>query len=105
MLKNTHIINSTVSFAITVNGTSTAFRIDDAFTCWMYSKGDRLEHNLPNSGWDCARSALSDLVYRALSAGMVVDDTGMKFNVHGHTDGAGFLIRIQRHCQIGRAHV
>ncbi|MCV7339887.1 hypothetical protein MHAE_05432 [Mycobacterium haemophilum DSM 44634] len=95
MLKTTHTVDSAASFAITVNGTPIAFRIDDdAFTRWMAAEGDGLERDLPNPADDCAGSALSDLVYRALSAGVLVGDPGIELNVHGHTDGAGYLVRL-----------
>lgn len=91
----THTADSAASFVVTFSGAPIAFRIDDdAFARWMATEGDELECNLPNPGDDCAGSALSDLVYRALSAGVLVGDPGIELNVHGHADGPGYLVRL-----------
>ncbi|KJX74742.1 hypothetical protein [Mycobacterium lepromatosis] len=97
MLKTTNIVDSAASFAITVNGTPTVFRIDNAFTRWMSSKGDGLEHNLPALARTVPGQPLPDLVYRALSVGMLVDDAGIEFNVRPHRRGR-MPDTNQRHC-------
>lgn len=81
-------------FVVTVEGTHVPFSIDDdAFDSWV-AEGDELGCKLPDSADDCAGSALSDLVYEALSAGALVGDPGLELNVHGHADGAGYLVRL-----------
>jgi hypothetical protein len=90
-----HAADGAASFVVTANGTRTPFYIDaDAFAHWVGAEGDELECNLPDPSDDCAGSALSDLVYRALSAGVIVGDSGIELNVHSHADGAGYFLRL-----------
>ncbi|MFW3113235.1 hypothetical protein MHAE_05622 [Mycobacterium haemophilum DSM 44634] len=81
------------AFIVTVHGTQMTFGIDDdAFTAWVDNQGDELGGNLPDPSDSCPGSALSDLVYEALSAGALVGHPAIELNVH--TDGAGYLVRL-----------
>jgi hypothetical protein len=81
------------AFVVTPNGTLRAFDIeDDAFAAWVDSGGDELGGELPDSSNDYAGSALSDLVYEALSAGVLSGDPAIELNVH--ESGAGYLVRF-----------
>lgn len=83
------------AFVISVNGIRTRFGIDDdAFAAWVDAEGDELAHHLPDPGDASPGSTLSDLVYRALSADVLVGDPGIELNIHGHADGAGYFLRL-----------
>ncbi|WP_454561772.1 hypothetical protein [Mycobacterium haemophilum] len=83
------------AFVITANGTRVRFGIDDdAFTAWIAGEGDELARHLPTLGDASPGSTLSDLVYRALSADVLVGDPGIELNIHGHDDGAGYFLRL-----------
>ncbi|WP_243633024.1 hypothetical protein [Mycobacterium uberis] len=87
------IAADTPAFMITVYGTQARFGIDDdAFAAWVDSEGEELRGKLPNSSDDCAGSALSELVYEALSAGVLVGNPTIELNVH--SDGVGYLLRL-----------
>lgn len=93
-----HAADGAPAFMVTVNGTRMPFRIDDyAFARWVIFEGEELEHTHPNPSDDSPGSALSDLVYRALSAGVLVGDPGIELNVHSHADGAGYFVRLNNH--------
>ncbi|WP_156166246.1 hypothetical protein [Mycobacterium haemophilum] len=81
------------AFMVTTYSTQMTFDIDDdAFAAWVDNQGEDLGGKLPNSSDDCAGSALSELVYEALSAGVLVGNPAIELNVH--TDGAGYLVRL-----------
>ena len=78
---------------VTAHSAQTAFGVDDdAFGGWVSAQGDELEGKLPDPRNSCAGSALSDLVYEALSAGVLVGDPRLELNVH--SDGVGYLLRL-----------
>ncbi|WP_197079889.1 hypothetical protein [Mycobacterium haemophilum] len=79
------------AFMVTAHRTQTAFGIDDdAFAAWVDSKGEELGGKLLDLGDNCAGLALSELVYEALSAGVLVGDPRIELNVHGN----GYLLRL-----------
>ena len=81
------------AFMVTAHSAQTAFGIDDdAFADWVDSEGGKLGGKLPDSSDNCAGSALSELVYEALSAGVLVGDSRIELNVYG--DGVGYLLRL-----------
>ncbi|WP_454560849.1 hypothetical protein [Mycobacterium haemophilum] len=81
------------AFMVTTYSTQMTFDIDDdAFAAWVDNQGEDLGGKLPNSSDDCAGSALSELVYEALSTGVLVGHPAIELNVH--TDGAGYLVRL-----------
>lgn len=83
------------AFVVLANGTPTTFCIDDeAFACWTAVEGDESVRGHIGSSDDSPGSALSDLVYRALSAGVLVGDPGIELNIHSHTDGTGYFLRL-----------
>lgn len=81
------------AFVVGAHDTRTAFGIDDdALADWVADEGDELGGKLPDPSDDGAGSALSDLVYEVLSAGVLVGDPRIELNVH--SDGAGYLVRL-----------
>lgn len=83
------------AFTVIANGTRTPFGIDDdAFARWVSAEGNELGRNLPAPDTACPGSILSDLVYQALSAHVIVGDSGIELNVHGDTDEVGYLLRL-----------
>lgn len=83
------------AFVISANGVRTRFGIDDdAFAAWVAAEGDELARYLPALDDVSPGSTLSDLVYRALSAEVLIGDPGIELNIHGHADGAGYFLRI-----------
>lgn len=90
-----YVADDTPVFAVTTNGLPIAFHIDDnAFGRWVAAEGDELKRRLPHPHDDSPSSTLSDLVYRALSAGVIVGGHGLELNVHSHADGAGYFLRL-----------
>jgi hypothetical protein len=86
------------AFTVTVHGSRMPFGIDDdAFARWVAAEGDELECNHPDPDDASPGSAVSDLVYRALSAGVLVGDPAIELNVHSHADGAGYFVRLNNH--------
>ncbi|VBA62407.1 hypothetical protein [Mycobacterium attenuatum] len=83
-------------FVVAVNCTCTPFSIDDdAFTGWLVAEGDELERSLPARSAEAPGQALSDLVYEALSAAVLVGDPGIELNVHGClTKETGYVVRL-----------
>ncbi|GAB7146075.1 hypothetical protein [Mycobacterium riyadhense] len=83
------------AFAVTAHGTPVPFSIDeDAFAAWVADESDELPHQLPDPTDASPGSTLSELVYRALSAGVLVGDPGLELNIHGHADEAGYFVRV-----------
>jgi hypothetical protein len=83
------------AFVVTAHGTRTTFHInDDAFESWVAAEGDELVRYVPALRDTSPGSTLSDLVYRALSAHVLVGDPGIELNVHGQADGAGYFVRL-----------
>lgn len=83
------------AYRVTTQSTLRAFGIDDdVLAAWVAAEGDESEHRLPAPGDGYPGSTLSDFVYRALSAGVLVGDPGIELNVHGHDDGAGYSVRL-----------
>lgn len=83
------------AFVIAANGTLKAFSInDDAFAAWIANEGDELARHLPTLGDACPGSTLANLVYRALSAHVLMGDPGIEVNIHGLADGAGYFVRL-----------
>lgn len=83
------------AFVVTVNGTVGRFGIDDeAFARWVATEGDQLACCLPAAGDTSPGLTLSELVYRALSAHVLVGDPDIELNIHDHADGTGFFVRL-----------
>lgn len=83
------------AFVVTANGIGAPFGIDDdAFARWVAIKGDELARYLPDPGDVSPGSTLSELVYQALSAHVIVTAPGIELNIYGHVDGAGFFVRL-----------
>ena len=81
------------AFVANAHGACTRFYVDDdAFHRWVADDGDELGDKLPDPSDDGAGSVLSDLVYEALSVGVLVGDPSLELNVHG--DGVGYLVRL-----------
>lgn len=93
--------SSMPAYWVMVNGTLTAFSVDgDAFAEWAAAEGNELAYHLPDSADASPGLTLSELVYRALSAGVITGDSGIELNIHGHADGAGFSVRLNN--RVGR---
>ncbi|WP_264068320.1 hypothetical protein [Mycobacterium haemophilum] len=90
----THRVTDDVTaFVVTAKVTRTPFGIDDdVFAAWVGNESDEPGGELPDPSDGCAGSALSDLVYEALSAGVLVGDPAIELNVHD--SGAGYLVRL-----------
>jgi hypothetical protein len=87
--------NDIPAFVVTANGTLSGFRVDnDAFAVWVAAEGDELVRYVPALRDTSPGSTLSDLVYRALSAHVLVGDPGIELNIHGQADGAGYFVRL-----------
>ncbi|MCV7339396.1 hypothetical protein [Mycobacterium haemophilum] len=97
----THAADGAPAFVITAKGALRRFGIDDdAFAAWVAAEDDELAHYLPAPGFAPSGSTLSELVYRALSAHVVVGDPGIELNIHDHADGARYLVRLNN--RVGR---
>lgn len=83
------------AFVVTAHGTPVPFSIDEAaFAAWVADESVELPHHLPDPADASPGSALSELVYGALSAGVLVGDPGLELNIHGHADEAGYFMRV-----------
>lgn len=85
------------TFMVTAHGVPATFGIDEEmFATWLAVEGDGLGVKLPDPSTDCAGSALSELVYEALSAGVLVGDPGIELNIHDSmtTDEPGYVVRL-----------
>lgn len=83
------------AFVVTVNGTVPRFGIDEeAFARWVAAEGDQLARCLPTAGDASPGLTVSELVYRALSAHVLVGDPDIELNIHDHADGTGFFVRL-----------
>ncbi|VBA60409.1 hypothetical protein [Mycobacterium attenuatum] len=83
------------AFVVTAHGTRVPFSIDeDAFSAWVADESDWLPHQLPDPADASPGSTLADLVYEALSSGVLVGDAGLELNIHGDVDEAGYIMRI-----------
>lgn len=83
------------AFVVTARRPFKAFGIDNAaFAAWVAAEGDELARCLPDPGDASPGSTLADLVYRALSAHMLIGDPDVELNVHGLADGAGYCVRL-----------
>lgn len=81
------------AFVVIAQSPGTPFYLDAAaLDYWVADEGDELVRCLPSPGDACPGSALADLVYGALSAGVLVGDPRLELNVHN--DGAGYLVRL-----------
>lgn len=83
------------AFVVTAYRPLKAFSIDNtAFAAWAAAEGDGLARCLPDPGDASPGSTLAELVYRALSAYVLVGDPSVELNVHGLADEAGFSVRL-----------
>lgn len=83
------------AFVVTASDTLKEFGIDnDTFAVWVDAEGDELARHLPASDDASPGSTLSELVYRALSAHVLVGDPRIELNIHGHADRAGYSVRL-----------
>ncbi|WP_454560903.1 hypothetical protein [Mycobacterium haemophilum] len=84
-------------FVVAVTGIHTPFSIDDAeFARWVVTEGDELARNLPDPGDEDPGLTLSDLIYQAQSAGVLVGDPAIELNIHSAVaaDDPGYFVRL-----------
>ncbi|VBA36556.1 hypothetical protein [Mycobacterium attenuatum] len=85
------------AFVVAARGIPMHFSIDeDAFEAWVANEGDDLPRHLPGPVDACPGSILPELVYGALSAGVLVGDPRIELNVHDATTAGepGYVVRL-----------
>lgn len=94
-------VHDVPAFVVTANDHLERFGIDEeAFALWFEGEGAELASCLPAPGDALRGSAVSELVYGALSAHVLVGDPDIELNIHDHADRGGYFVRLNN--RVGR---